>query len=179
MLFPFTMQEDAYWEAHANPKAKRDAKREEQERQREEAAKKKAEAKRLAAQEEAALAAASKKSAPKAAPKVGLAWLPARSPCACVQFCAACLNRPAAPGERPGPPAQMTAHQLAMQRERDLVEQQRLAEQRNLETKRMVSADEYAAALEVENRNRCVAMARDLREFDSCLRAFGRGSHSS
>jgi hypothetical protein len=30
MVLSFGMQEDAYWDAHANPKAKRDAKREEQ-----------------------------------------------------------------------------------------------------------------------------------------------------
>lgn len=58
-------KEDEYWDAHSNPKAKRDTKREEQERQREEAARKKAEVKRLAAEEEAAMAAAAKKKAAK------------------------------------------------------------------------------------------------------------------
>jgi hypothetical protein len=62
------------------------------------------------------------------------------------------------------PAVQLTAHQLAQQRERDLAEQQRLAEQRSLETKRMVSADEYAAAIEVQNRNRCEGMTCKLRQ---------------
>ena len=53
----------------------------------------------------------------------------------------------------------MTAHQLANQRERELAEQEQQAAQRALETKRMVAEDAYAAAIEVENRNRRVAGA--------------------
>lgn len=172
------MQEDAYWDQHAQPKvraggaahacfglgrqggaqptrflppcqAKRDAKREEQERQREEVAKKKAEAKRLAAEEEAALAAAGKKKAAKpAAPKVG--WRPPMAgvhtqamPSCCCTLHAPCL--------------QVTAHQLAGMREREQREMQQMAEQQRADSKRIVSEDAYAAAIEVENRNRCAA----------------------
>lgn len=50
----------------------------------------------------------------------------------------------------------MTAAQLASMREREQREMQQLAEQQAAEGKRVVSEEAYAAALEVENRNRCV-----------------------
>ena len=52
-------------------------------------------------------------------------------------------------------PPQVTAAQLAHLREREQREMQQLAEQQAAEGKRMVSEDEYAAALAVENKNRC------------------------
>ena len=50
---------------------------------------------------------------------------------------------------------QLTAHQLAAQRERELAELEKQAAQRALEGKRAVDEEAYAAALAVENKNRC------------------------
>ena len=50
---------------------------------------------------------------------------------------------------------QLTAHQLAAQRERELAELEKQAAQRALEGKRAVDEEEYAAALAVQNKNRC------------------------
>lgn len=58
-------KEDAYWDAHANPRTKKDAKREAADRNREEATARKAEARRLAAEEAAALGGGRSKAAPK------------------------------------------------------------------------------------------------------------------
>lgn len=58
-------KDDAYWDAHANPRGKKDAKREAAERAREEAAARKAEARRLAAAEEASLTGAGRKAVSK------------------------------------------------------------------------------------------------------------------
>ncbi|PRW61227.1 coiled-coil domain-containing 124 [Chlorella sorokiniana] len=127
-------KDDAYWDVHANPKAKRDQKREDQERQREEAAKKKAEAKRLAAEEEAALAAAGKKKASK-----------------------------------PAPP-KVTAAQLASMREREQREMEQQAATQQAAQRRMVSEDQYAAAVQVENRNR-EDVGVEARSMDAALQA--------
>lgn len=54
---------------------------------------------------------------------------------------------------------QVTAAQLAHQRERELQQLQQQAEQQSLEKKRIVSEDAYAAAIEVQNLNRWVSAA--------------------
>ncbi|PSC73388.1 putative tRNA N6-adenosine threonylcarbamoyltransferase isoform A [Micractinium conductrix] len=66
--------------------------------------------------------------------------------------------------------AKVTAAQLAYQREREQAEQRELAAQKALETKRMVTEEEHAAALLVANRNREEGVV-EARSVDAALEA--------
>lgn len=59
----------------------------------------------------------------------------------------------------PTPSTQMTAAQLAAQREREQRQMAEAAAEKASGLRRMVSEDDYAAAIEVSNRNRWVARA--------------------